>query len=52
MKNIEDDVSLKSRNLIDIIDNDLKLRFLIFVVFAKQTIVMKWTKSFDSLQTH
>ena len=52
MKNIEDDVSFKSRNLIDIIDSDLKLRFLTSVVFAKQTILMKWAKSFDSLQIH
>ena len=38
MKNIEDDVSLKSRNLIDIIDSDLKLRSSTSVVSAKQTI--------------
>ena len=35
MKNIEDDVSLKSRNLTDIIDSDLKLRSSTSVVLLK-----------------
>ena len=43
MKNIANDVIFKSRKLVDIIDNDLKLNFQIFVVFAK---------SLNSLQTH
>ena len=34
MKNIENDINFKSRKLIDIIDNDLKLNFQTFVVFS------------------